>query len=113
MKNLIYLIFVVSLLVACSDDNRNMAPECKEVFDTISAIQLKMQTSSYVPKSMALEYKRQNDEFISNFKKGLKKANYDKQVLSCKPTAKVLKNQLEQLNNAKSEADVKQIFYGL
>lgn len=31
----------------------------------------------------------------------------------CKPIGKILKDQLEQLNNAKSEAEVKQIFAGL
>lgn len=101
------------MLLACGSSDNKLPQECKDIFETIDAIQLKMNSSNYVPTSMAIAYKQQNTEFISNFKKGLEKADYEKQIISCKPTAKVLKNQLERLNNAKNEADIKQIFYGL
>lgn len=113
MKKISCLISIISMLMACGNSDNKLPQECRDIFATMDAIQLKMETNKYVPSSMAAAYKRQNTEFISNFKIGLKKADYEKQIMVCKPIGKILKDQLEQLNNAKSEAEVKQIFAGL
>lgn len=114
MKNIFCLILMSSMLVACGNSDTKLPQDCKDIFTIMEETHTKLETNRFATASMAATYKQLNiDKFIPNFKKALSKADYEKQALTCKPIAVVLRSQLDQLNKAKSEAEIRQIFSGL
>lgn len=113
MKHHICLISIAIMLVACGSSDNKLPQECKDLFETEELIQIKLDGSPYVTKSMSEIFKKNREESNQRLKKGLSKLDYDKQVRSCTPTAKARKIQLERLSKAKSESEVRQIFPGL
>ena len=111
MKYTFCVIFMACMLVACGD--KKLPQECNDVFDIFDDTHTKLETNPYVPAGSAAKYKQRIDSFSSNFKKGLLKNDYGKQVQVCKSISVMLKNQLDQLNNAKNEAEVKKILPSL
>lgn len=110
----IFCLIMTFMLAACGNSDSKLPHACQDVFEAFENIQTKLETSQFATASMAAKFKQLNiDEFIPSFKKALSKESGEKQEFICKPIAKVLKNQLEQLSHAKSEAEIKEIFSGL
>lgn len=114
MKNIIGLIFISFMLVACGNSDKNLPQECKDIFNIADQLYAKMEANPYVSIAIFAKYKQQNTEFLGNYKKSLFRSNdRDKQIQGCIPMRALLNSKLERLDKAKNEADVKQIFVGL
>lgn len=84
MKKIIFLIFIISMLVACGNSDNKLPKECNDVIETMNVIQRIMDTNNDTSDPMDNALRMQIEEFFRNFKEELRNGDYEKQKKSCK-----------------------------
>lgn len=109
MKKIAIVIVVALILIFFlkSQFGTNAIPdECNDFFDTKNKLLHEVKVSQYVSDGFIKQYESKNNEFISSFKKGIKRES-DKEKIkkTCKGLNDFWSDRLESLKQAKSEKE--------